>query len=54
MPFKEGEIVVLKSGGPKMTIKTIYSELEIKCTWFDTLGHAQEHVFPAILLRKAS
>ncbi|MFP2273218.1 YodC family protein [Enterobacter ludwigii] len=31
--FTEGDLVVLKSGGPEMTIKAIYSD-EIVCQWF--------------------
>lgn len=31
--FKSGDLVVLKSGGPEMTIKSIYSD-EIVCQWF--------------------
>ena len=31
--FTEGDLVVLKSGGPEMTIKVIYSD-EILCQWF--------------------
>jgi uncharacterized protein YodC (DUF2158 family) len=51
--FKDGEIVVLKSGGPKMTIKHIYSEDEIKCVWFDTTGLLREGIFSIVVLRKA-
>lgn len=31
--FKVGDIVILKSGGPKMTISKIVSD-EIDCQWF--------------------
>ncbi|MEN4543763.1 DUF2158 domain-containing protein [Pantoea agglomerans] len=31
--FKSGDQVVLKSGGPEMTVKAVYSE-EIVCQWF--------------------
>ncbi|EPF4546975.1 YodC family protein [Citrobacter murliniae] len=31
--FIEGDLVVLKSGGPDMTIKAVYSD-EIFCQWF--------------------
>jgi uncharacterized protein YodC (DUF2158 family) len=32
--FNEGDIVQLKSGGPKMTVKNIYSEGDLNCQWF--------------------
>ena len=31
--FKTGDIVQLKSGGPKMTVKTA-KKGEVTCTWF--------------------
>jgi uncharacterized protein YodC (DUF2158 family) len=55
--FKEGDVVQLKSGGPKMTIKDIgdYSMgtgiLSAKCVWFD--GKKQcTSVFPLHTLEK--
>lgn len=32
--FKEGDIVQLKSGGPKMTVKAIDDDGEALCQWF--------------------
>lgn len=32
--FKVGEIVVLSSGGPKMTIKKLHADDRIDCSWF--------------------
>lgn len=32
-PLKSGDLVVLKSGGPEMTVKEIYSD-EVICQWF--------------------
>ena len=31
--LKSGDLVVLKSGGPEMTVKHVYSD-EIICQWF--------------------
>lgn len=31
--FKSGDLVVLKSGGPEMTVKIIYDS-EVICQWF--------------------
>lgn len=33
--FKVGDVVQLKSGGPKMTIMQVYDEEMCQCTWFD-------------------
>jgi uncharacterized protein YodC (DUF2158 family) len=41
--IKEGDVVVLKSGGPKMTVKKFawnpskgeYSKDKVECTWFE-------------------
>ena len=32
--FKVGEIVKLKSGGPSMSVKTIYGGGDVGCQWF--------------------
>lgn len=40
-----GDIVRLKSGGPKMTIAAIDEE-EVSCTWFDRNGRNQMNDFP--------
>lgn len=42
--FKTGDIVQLKSGGPKMTVtevKDFMGELHVYCTWF--AGAKNEH-----------
>ncbi|MCL6366201.1 DUF2158 domain-containing protein [Pectobacterium carotovorum subsp. carotovorum] len=31
---KVGDIVSLKSGGPEMTVKAVYSDGDITCQWF--------------------
>jgi uncharacterized protein YodC (DUF2158 family) len=32
--FKSGDVVILKSGGPRMTVKEV-NENSIKCIWFN-------------------
>lgn len=47
--LKVGDIVQLKSGGPKMTIENI-RDGEICCTWFDAQGARQfSHFDPRVL-----
>lgn len=36
--FKAGDIVRLKSGGPKMTVKLVSTESTAHCFWFNTTG----------------
>jgi uncharacterized protein YodC (DUF2158 family) len=33
-PFKVGEIVTLKSGGPRMTVEFVRDDGVIDCLWF--------------------
>ena len=40
-----GDIVRLKSGGPKMTV-TELDEREVTCTWFDRNGRNKTNKFP--------
>lgn len=42
--FKPGEVVVLKSGGPLMTVK-FHEEYRVACTWFDSKGQLQVNEF---------
>ena len=51
--FETGEIVKLKSGGPKMTVGYIYKEgfNKITCFWFDGCTYCA-HPFPEVALVK--
>lgn len=54
--FKVGDIVVLKSGGPKMTVTKatgiLADKSEVQCSWF--AGAKQEHgTFPIAALETA-
>jgi uncharacterized protein YodC (DUF2158 family) len=40
MEIKAGDVVWLKSGGPKMTVKSIDSKQLCKCIWFQ---HGEIH-----------
>ena len=56
--FKVGDVVQLKSGGPKMTIAHIGNyayagtEIKAKCVWFEGTKQ-KEHVFELEVLTKA-
>jgi uncharacterized protein YodC (DUF2158 family) len=52
MQFKVGEVVQLKSGGPKMTVQNIQGN-EVWCTWFDEQKKPQRHWFAPEMLEKA-
>lgn len=49
--FKVGDVVVLKSGGPKMTINNFLDEDRIECTWFDQKNILQYQNFRPELLK---
>ncbi len=56
--FEVGQVVRLKSGGPKMTIKGIeqYGSVphdQAKCEWFDAANKRQEGVFELPTLEPA-
>ncbi|MCU7618732.1 DUF2158 domain-containing protein [Chryseobacterium sp. PBS4-4] len=52
--FKEGDVVQLKSGGPKMTIIEFYNDnAYANCTWYDFNTHTlhEMHSFPTLVLK---
>jgi uncharacterized protein YodC (DUF2158 family) len=54
--FQKGNVVKLKSGGPKMTVMNVgdWSPTGpvdgVLCTWFDEKNKHSEHVFDAATL----
>jgi uncharacterized protein YodC (DUF2158 family) len=56
--FKSGDVVVLKSGGPKMTVEGPAHKLrpdepeKVKCAWFDGI-EKKVAVFPVTALELA-
>jgi uncharacterized protein YodC (DUF2158 family) len=61
MDFEKGDVVRMKSGGPKMTVTRCTVDATgkhlirlVDTTWFDAAGHIQSTVnsFPAELLEK--
>lgn len=61
MEFKAGDIVMLKSGGPRMTVEkvgktAIYEEDGVWCVWFEKKGSIQtvcRETFSPVLLEIA-
>jgi uncharacterized protein YodC (DUF2158 family) len=51
--IKIGDVVMLKSGGPKMTVEYEVSDLMVKCVWFvgTTLNRGE---FKMVLLDRVS
>jgi len=52
MSFNKGDIVQLKSGGPKMTVKWCedqHGEMTALCQWFDGAKRSEETFAPETL-----
>lgn len=49
MAFEPGDVVMLKSGGPSMTVVSA-AEDEITCLWFGDEGELFREAIPAIAL----
>ena len=50
--FKAGDVVRLKSGGPKMTVSSVsdyYGELMVYCDWFDAQKRSTDKFSPLAL-----
>ncbi|MBX3267048.1 MAG: DUF2158 domain-containing protein [Acidobacteria bacterium] len=54
--WKIGEIVRLKSGGPKMTVKDIVDDDlgTVECEWFSKDGEIRSAIFKADTLKVSS
>lgn len=53
MAFKVGDIVQLKSGGPKMTVSGVLDKGNYTCTWFRGATHESGY-FNENVLQKVS
>jgi uncharacterized protein YodC (DUF2158 family) len=51
MSFSAGSIVVLKSGGPAMTVVTADDE-GVECIWMSDVGELSRDVIPAVALEQ--
>ena len=49
--FKIGQVVQLRSGGPKMTIHSLVSDGDVVCQWFEG-NEVHERNFPDEVLKK--
>lgn len=62
MEFSPGDVVQLKSGGPRMTVEQVgeahmTGEPTVWCVWFEKVGNkqvVQRDTFPPVTLTKAS
>jgi len=55
--FKKGEVVQLKSGGPKMSVyftKDNYGSPMVHCRWFDSDNKEHSSDFPPETLRRVA
>jgi uncharacterized protein YodC (DUF2158 family) len=34
VPFKKGDVVQLKSGGPRMTVEAVFPDGDVRVAWF--------------------
>ncbi len=50
--MKQGDVVQLKSGGPKMTVVTVNGN-DVRCSFFDGQGEMDEGTFPIACLMPA-
>lgn len=50
--FKVGDLICLKSGGPKMIVADVDGYGGCRCQWFDKARHVSEH-FAGEVLEKA-
>lgn len=48
--YDQGDVVRLKSGGPKMTVREEKQDGKILCSWFDRNGKLHSEAFPAQLV----
>ena len=49
--FEIGDVVQLRSGGPKLTVRSVISDGDIVCQWFET-DVVHEDKFPNEALKK--
>jgi uncharacterized protein YodC (DUF2158 family) len=49
MKLKPGMVVLLKSGGPNMTVAAVVDEGGVRCGWFDGKRYV-ERTFPSAML----
>jgi uncharacterized protein YodC (DUF2158 family) len=52
--FVTGDLVMLKSGGPKMTVFRAAVEHSVVCCYFDWMGDLKRDVFSSDMLRRTS
>ncbi len=51
MSFTPGDVVQLKSGGPRMTVREVAGDNDVYCEWFDQKD-VKRGAFKAAMLEK--
>ncbi len=51
--FKVGDVVQLKSGGPKMVVITIWENGQISCLWASEFGSFDKAFRPEFLVKES-
>lgn len=54
MEFKPGDVVVLKSGGPDMTISSIDEGQKASCYWFNGVDGPHYKQLALVVLKKVA
>ncbi|WP_316398499.1 YodC family protein [Bradyrhizobium sp. 33ap4] len=56
--FKAGDVVQLKSGGPRMTVSQVgedqYGQRKVWCVWFEKTKKYEDTFEPEILMKPGS
>lgn len=51
-PYAAGDVLRLKSGGPKMTVRDMDGADAVACTWFDRNGKLHKDSFPLSMVER--
>jgi len=54
MSWQAGDVVELKSGGPRMTVDNVEGEDAVVCVWLDKNGEKKLGSFRSVMLQKAT
>jgi uncharacterized protein YodC (DUF2158 family) len=52
MNWQPGDVVELKSGGPRMTVDNVEADDAVVCVWFEKSGEKKLGAFRSVMLQK--